>query len=276
MARSTEGLRARTGSTERQGRIAGLGAQQGWARRGPHLFLGLLGFVHSLYLHLLLLDSFLFLGDEAVNVHTTLEIQVRGGGWYSGWMRRFRAPHTRTKQGAPASPSLSASHCRAQRWRSTWWPRNGRLSHPGPPWPGDEVELGWLSFRSLPAVSSSLCFPLLGSYPTSAPACGQYPSRSLDRKPSCILLSPRYESPVLSDFLSFTKFCGLVHSHLPQPLTPSQSHPGLSGAFGPVPHRPPPSHMQLGCSLVSPPAPRHLYSLFYPLSCSSTSKVQPR
>lgn len=48
--------------------------QEGAAEGEPHLFLGLLGFLHPLHLHLLLSDSLLFLGDEVVNIHTTLEI----------------------------------------------------------------------------------------------------------------------------------------------------------------------------------------------------------
>lgn len=50
------------------------GGQEALAQRGPCLFLELL---QSLQLLLLLLDQLLLPGDEVVNVHTTLEENVR-------------------------------------------------------------------------------------------------------------------------------------------------------------------------------------------------------
>lgn len=67
-----------------------------------HLFLGLLGFLlHPLHLHLLLLDPFLFLGDEVVNVHTTLDTKAEVGFEYSREMTVFRSPHHTRQAGGP-------------------------------------------------------------------------------------------------------------------------------------------------------------------------------
>lgn len=83
----------------RAGSIVRLG-QEGAAERELHLFLGLLGFLHSLHLHLLLFDSFPFLGDEAVNIHTTLETQSEAEVGTLG--RGYSEPRTSTKQGHPS------------------------------------------------------------------------------------------------------------------------------------------------------------------------------
>lgn len=128
---------------------------QGWvpSRAGPggaaegmggglHLLLRLLGFFHSLHLHLLFFDSLLFLGDEVVHVHTTLETQSEVGSGSSGERSGTQTPTHTPSRGTLASPSVSASHSRAQHWQSKWWLRSERSSHQGPPWPGDEWSWG--------------------------------------------------------------------------------------------------------------------------------------
>lgn len=160
--------------------------------------------------------------------------QVRSGGWYAGEIRVFRPPQPQTRWGGetPTSPSASKSHYRAQHWQSTWWLKNGRPSHQGPPWPGSEVELGWLSLLAFQCILfiqlSSLREPAtpLSHLPPPSPPPPHVaiPLQESGPEANCIILAPCV-AQVLSLLAPRTTADFTVW--LSVPPVPESSTPGL-------------------------------------------------